>query len=164
MHGVHGEALSDAAEDRAGLAPLRAQSTRKSHSWSRLCRSLKKSTSAVTLRPPRFSAAEGSPELLFRLNTLRRTADILRPQKRGIRMTIRLFHSFGEGGPLPAFLPAGAGPAYARRRAMDVQGRGPTSARRRVRGYFSPILFSDPLSQATQIQRVGPGPGEGNSG
>ena len=40
----------------------------------------------------------------------------------------------GEGGPLPALLPAGAGRAFARRRGMELQGAQPATARRRVRG------------------------------
>jgi hypothetical protein len=39
-----------------------------------------------------------------------------------------------EGVPRPAFSPAGAGRAYARRRVIDAQGAQPATARRRVRG------------------------------
>jgi hypothetical protein len=40
----------------------------------------------------------------------------------------------GEGGPPPAFSLAGAGRTFARRRVVDVQGKQPATARRRVRG------------------------------
>jgi hypothetical protein len=46
--------------------------------------------------------------------------------------------AWGEGVPQPAFSPAGAGQAFARRRVMDAQGAQPAAARRRVRGHSAP--------------------------
>jgi hypothetical protein len=65
----------------------------------------------------------------------------------GIRMTARrFFHTFsppwGRGWTAPAFSPAGAGRAFARRRAMDAQGALPATARRRVRGSLASTIRS----------------------
>jgi len=49
---------------------------------------------------------------------------------------------WGEGGPRPALSPAGAGRAFARRGVMDVQGKQPAAARRRVRGWFAALIVA----------------------